>query len=134
MERTTALEFKRLFEEERSKLVYSKGLEIDAFLLNRDDLADETDLATTELETAMRMRLRNRETLFLKKIDEALERIAAGTFGECEGCGEGIEPRRLHVRPTTTMCLNCKEDSEHRELLHIDGHRHKSLGRKLRLA
>jgi DnaK suppressor protein len=82
----------------------------------------------------MRMRLRNREALFLRKIDEALRRIADGSFGECEECGDDIELKRLEARPTATMCVACKEEAERREHVHIDGHRPKSLGAKLRLA
>jgi DnaK suppressor protein len=134
MERAIALKFKALFEAERSKLVYSNGIQIDPFLLAKDDMLDEVDMTSSELETSMRMRLRNREALFLKKIEEALTRIAEGRFGDCEECGEAIEVRRLEARPTTTMCVGCKESSERIELLHIDGHRHKSLGRRLRLA
>jgi DnaK suppressor protein len=134
MERATALKFKSLFETERQKLLYSNRIQIEGFDLNKDDMLDEVDMTSSELETSMRMRLRNREALFLKKIDEALDRIASGTFGDCETCGEEIETKRLEARPTTTMCVGCKEESERRELLHIDGHKPKSLGRRLRLA
>ena len=47
----------------------------------------------------MRMRLRSREALLLKKIDEALERIEEGAFGDCESCGDEIELKRLDARP-----------------------------------
>jgi len=104
------------------------------FHLQREDMLDEVDMTSSELETSMRMRLRNREALFLKKIDESLTRINDGTFGLCESCSEDIDVKRLLARPTTTMCVNCKEQSERREQLHIDGHRSKSLGNKLRLA
>jgi DnaK suppressor protein len=125
--------FKTLFEAERNKLVFSTNFASEDFHLQKDDLLDDTDLTSCELETSMRLRLRNRETLFLKKIDEALARIANGTFGQCESCEEGIELKRLEARPTTTLCLGCKEEDERREEIHIDGHRSKSLG-KLRLA
>ena len=134
MERAVALKFKGLFEEQRKQLIYSQGMKIEEFSLAKDDMLDEADLSSSELEQSMRMRLRNREALFLKKIDEALARLSDGTFGECEKCEDEIEVRRLEARPTTTMCVNCKEDSERREHLHIDGHRNKSLGQKLRLA
>ncbi len=128
------LKFKGMFEEQRRNVLFNNSLISEDFQLTRDDMLDEADMTTTETETAMRMRLRNRETLFLKKVDEAIKRINEGCFGECESCGDDIESKRLEARPTTTMCVSCKEESEHRELLHIDGHRHKSLGVKLRLA
>jgi DnaK suppressor protein len=128
------VKFKALFEEQKRNLVYTHGILNEDFDLKRDDMLDETDMTSVENETNMRIRLRNREALFIKKIDEALERIKAGSFGECESCSEEIETKRLEARPTTTLCVLCKEDQERRETLHIDGHRHKSIGARLRLA
>lgn len=127
--------FKSLFEEQKRNLVYTHSVVNEDFQLKQDDLLDEVDMTSSELETSMRMRLRNREALFLKKIDEALQRIAEGVFGECMGCGEDIDVKRLEARPTATHCVHCKEEQERVERLHIDGHRHKSLGSaRLRLA
>ncbi len=128
------MKFRALFEEQKSNIVFNRGLIDQDLSVNIDDLADEADVTSSELEASMRMRLKNRETLYLKKIDEALKRIVEGSFGECEACSEEIETRRLEARPTTTFCLACKEEQERRESLHIDGHRHKSLGRGLKLA
>jgi DnaK suppressor protein len=74
------------------------------------------------------MRLLNRETLYIKKLDEALRRIEEGTFGECDDCGEDIEIRRLEARPTATLCVSCKEEQERKEILTAVGREHKSLG------
>lgn len=126
--------FKSMFEEERKKLVYSRSIIDETLGMAREDMADESDLTAQELEKSMRTRLRSREALYLKKINEALRRIYDGDFGVCEECGGDIEIRRLEARPTATMCVSCKEDQEHQEQLHIDGHKSKSLGKKLRLA
>ncbi len=134
MERENLMKFKAIFEEQRRNLIYTRTVLNEDFHLQRDDMLDEVDMTSTELETNMRMRLRNREAIFSAKIDEALRRIEDGTFGQCDTCGEEIELRRLEARPTTTCCVACKEEQERAELLHIDGHRHKSLGSKLRLA
>ncbi len=134
MKPETLMHFRSLFEEQKKNIIFSQGLIDQNLMVNPDDLADEADVTSSELEASMRMRLRNRETLYLKKIDEALRRIAEGSFGECTACSEEIESRRLEARPTTTLCLHCKEEQERRETLHIDGHRHKSLGRGLKLA
>ncbi len=134
MNKELTLRFKCLFEEQRRNLIYSGRVVNEDFNLNPDDLLDEADITSSELETSMRMRLRNREALFLKKIDEALRRISNGTFGECEQCGEDIDVRRLEARPTATLCVHCKEDQERHEHVHIDGHKPKSLGTRIRLA
>ena len=134
MNRETTIKFKNLFEEQRRSLLYTHGVMNEEFILHKDDMLDEADMTSSELEQSMRMRLRNREALFLKKLDESLKRIADGTFGCCDACGDDIELKRLEARPTSTMCIGCKEESERLEHVHIDGHRPKSLGRKLRLA
>jgi DnaK suppressor protein len=134
MDSITLAKFKNLFEEQKMRLVNSFGMASESFSLSQDEMYDEVDLSTHELENSMRMRLKNREALYLKKINEAIRRISEGCFGECEECGDDIELRRLEVRPTATLCLNCKEEEERREQVHIDGHMHKSVGTKLRLA
>ncbi len=35
----------------------------------------------------------------------ALERVAAGSYGRCEVCGQAIPAARLEVRPATTRCV-----------------------------
>jgi len=132
MNRERMMQFKTLFEEQRKSLIFNQAVLDESFNLKTEDLLDETDLASSAHEQGMRMRLRNRETLYLKKIDEALRRITEGTFGECESCEEQIEEKRLQVRPTTTHCLSCKEDAERVESAHIDGRKSKSLGTRMR--
>ena len=45
-------------------------------------------------------------------IEAALDRIDAGEYGECQGCGEEIEPRRLCAQPEAPMCLECQSRRE----------------------
>lgn len=49
----------------------------------------------------------------LKEIDEADERIARGTYGICEVCGEPIDPRRLRAVPLTRMCSTDAKTAAH---------------------
>jgi DnaK suppressor protein len=121
--------FKRIFEKQRDDIaVKGGGIIREDFLINPDDRFDEIDQAATDIDKEMRMRLCNRETLYLKKVDEALRRIEEGTFGECAECGEDIEFRRLEARPTATLCVSCKEEQERKEGLTAAGRQHKSLG------
>lgn len=125
--------FKTLFEEQKREILERAQKAPAEFNISTDDMSDEVDLTSAELQNSMQMRLRSREALLLKKIDEALGKIHAGTFGECESCGDDIGQKRLEARPTASLCIQCKEEEERREHMHIDGHRHKSLGTKLRL-
>ncbi|MEW5874523.1 MAG: TraR/DksA C4-type zinc finger protein [Candidatus Zixiibacteriota bacterium] len=49
---------------------------------------------------------------FLYHIDEALRRIADGTYGKCVSCGEDISPARLEAVPHARFCIKCKEKDE----------------------
>jgi DnaK suppressor protein len=43
----------------------------------------------------------------IAEIDAALERIAAGSYGICTGCGTAIPLPRLEVRPFAATCVGC---------------------------
>ncbi len=120
--------FRKVFENQRNAILFNDRVVREDFSVCADDRYDELDQATTDIEQSMRMRLRNREVLYIKKVNEALERIEEGTFGECEECGEDIELRRLEARPTATLCVGCKEEAERKEVLTAAGRLHKSLG------
>lgn len=79
---------------------------------------DPTDRAALESDRNLTLRIRDRERKLRLKIEEALARIEAGTFGICEVCEEEISDSRLTARPVTTLCINCKEDQEVNEEKH----------------
>ncbi len=39
----------------------------------------------------------------------ALERLADGSYGICENCGNPIAAARLEARPEATLCINCAD-------------------------
>jgi DnaK suppressor protein len=79
------------------------------------DLADPNDRATREADRSHALRLRDRDRKLISKVEEALARIEAGTFGRCESCGGAISAARLRARPVTTLCIDCKREAEQRE-------------------
>lgn len=80
--------------------------------INFPDMGDQ---ATAEADRDFMLRLRDRERMLLKKIDEAIERIDIGSYGICEGCGNEIGFKRLEARPVTTYCIDCKTRQEEEE-------------------
>jgi phosphoserine phosphatase RsbU/P len=52
----------------------------------------------------------------LRQVDEALERVSAGTFGRCETCGDRIESERLEADPLTRFCIDHLTPPEARAL------------------
>jgi len=74
--------------------------------------SDPSDRATQEEEQAIELRARDRERKLLKKIDEALGRIKAGTYGYCEDTGEPIGIARLLARPVATLTVEAQDKRE----------------------
>ncbi|PKL49881.1 MAG: RNA polymerase-binding protein DksA [Nitrospira bacterium HGW-Nitrospira-1] len=78
---------------------------------------DPGDQASAETDRNFILRLMGREQRLLKKIEQAIERFEAGTFGICENCGNEISIKRIEARPVTTMCIDCKTLQEEEEKL-----------------
>lgn len=76
---------------------------------------DSLDEVTEEALYSTQLRLHDRETFLLSKIDEALERLEQGIIDECDECGGSIGFQRLMARPVTTLCIECKSDREQNE-------------------
>ncbi|MBT3983084.1 MAG: hypothetical protein HOE90_17140 [Bacteriovoracaceae bacterium] len=105
----------------------------DDFNLNEEDRSDEVDQANADVSNSERLRLRNRELFYSKKIGSALDRMSRGEYGDCEECGETIRFERLKARPTAELCINCKEESERDESSSYIGRQSKSLGKAINL-
>jgi RNA polymerase-binding protein DksA len=43
----------------------------------------------------------------LAQIDAAMARLADGSYGRCERCGQPIGAARLAARPVATTCVSC---------------------------
>jgi DnaK suppressor protein len=43
----------------------------------------------------------------IEALQEALVRVREGTYGRCERCGGQIDPERLEILPTTSLCAAC---------------------------
>jgi len=81
---------------------------------------DPTDQASMETDRNFDLRIKDRERKLIKKINQAIERISAGEFGECDSCGGDISIKRLQARPVTTQCIECKTAQELEERTRLD--------------
>lgn len=66
----------------------------------------------TEMASALLSRLEGREKHELDEIDAAQARLAAGTYGACEGCRRPIPLTRLRAVPTARHCVACQRREE----------------------
>jgi DnaK suppressor protein len=101
-------EQRRLVKKSENALSYAMNHERN---IGRDSIDEsmEEEIFSTE------MRLHDREKFLLGKINKQLARLDGDEIDVCEDCGEKISFRRLLARPVTTLCIDCKEQSEREE-------------------
>lgn len=73
---------------------------------------DILDQASTSYSKEFLMSLGDSDRRLLKEVDSALGKLEAGTYGECEKCGEPIAEKRLLSVPFTRYCVNCQAEKE----------------------
>jgi len=105
--------FAKLLKGEKQKILLSARQAVAGEnVSSHEGLMDDIDQASSELESAMNFRFRDRERNLLKKIEKSLHKISEGTFGICETCEEPISLSRLNARPVAELCIACKEEAE----------------------
>lgn len=67
------------------------------------------DIGSDNFEQEFALGLMDSERKILVKINEALGRIGAGTYGICEGTGEPIPKTRLQAKPWARYCIEYAE-------------------------
>lgn len=53
-----------------------------------------------------------RRDAMLRKISAALQRIDDDRYGFCQSCDNPINPKRLEIDPTSTLCIDCASRAE----------------------
>lgn len=84
-------------EDQQQRLESAKDIGDQALM----DLEREVDISLMEM--------RNRKR---QMIDEAMTRLAEGTYGICAECGVDISEKRLAVVPFAKLCVECQARTE----------------------
>lgn len=114
-------QFRNHLDDKRARLIEAAKQTIEnEMVVPQDERFDEVDQASTEYMQAFSFRLRGRERYLLKKIDLAIKKLEAGTFGICEECEEPISIKRLEARPEAPLCIQCKEAQEREEQVYAE--------------
>ena len=101
-------EEKSKLEKDLGKIAKPTGIEGD-YETKFDEIGtDREDNATEVEEYADNLSVENSLEGQLKDVDEALERMANGTYGICDNCKEEIDIERLKVYPAAKACIKCK--------------------------
>lgn len=113
MKKTDVEKLKGMLEQQLRILQADAG-NLNA-VTNSAALADVNDQASLESERSFELRIKDRERKLIGKVQDALRKMADGSYGTCESCGEAISVKRLQARPVTTYCINCKAEQEAEE-------------------
>ena len=104
--------FQKLLTKWRSDLLSQADGTVSILTDPYENLADATDRAAFEADRSFLLRIRDRESKLINKINEALDRIDDKTYGVCDTCDNKISIKRLKARPVTTLCIECKTRQE----------------------
>jgi DnaK suppressor protein len=87
--------------------------------LQRDRLTDsagddQADTGSKTFEREQEISLAHSIMERSAQVERALERLAEGSYGWCERCGNAIPVERLAAFPSATLCVTCKQLEERR--------------------
>ena len=75
-------------------------------------MEETDDWAVADLETALDVAEVSRDVGELRDVEQALARVADGTYGDCVECGAHIPHGRLAANPSAARCIACQERLE----------------------
>lgn len=102
-------EFRKVLKKKLTEVGSSNGnrealaIETTSDELDRVQNANDRDYAMGNLE---------RNSSRLGEVRAALRRMAAGTFGICDGCEANINLKRLAAVPWASYCIVCQEAAD----------------------
>ncbi|MCB9831665.1 MAG: TraR/DksA family transcriptional regulator [Planctomycetes bacterium] len=103
--------FKKLLLERRAKLSGTLISMADEALKPHGgghDADEIADMGSDQFEQELTLGLMESERQEVNLIDEALDRIEDGSFGECLGCEATIPTPRLMAIPSARYCIACQ--------------------------
>jgi RNA polymerase-binding protein DksA len=95
----------------RSETAQESGEDRSAYSLHM------ADRGTDAMEREKNLLFAQRDGDYLDYLDDALQRVEAGSYGQCRSCGGLIGRARLEAVPTATRCISCKSKNDSEKLL-----------------
>ena len=108
IDKRTLARFKKILLKEREDIIGEvKQIHESSKEMGQDGIQDIGDEAANIYNKQILLSLSENERVRLQEVDEALDRIANGTYGTCEECGGPISLKQLEVRPVAKYCVPC---------------------------
>lgn len=102
--------------EKRDQLIHGMRRELaDYRARSEHKSSDEADMATDAYDEDLSFEITATSEKELEQIENALDRIADGSYGRCEHCDTVISPSRLRILPFAAACKVCMREKESME-------------------
>ena len=112
-------EIRKTLKAEQARLLQKVETRIEQDEGEREELnPDRSDLASDFIGRDRRFALRSIEVDMLEQVESALARLDDGSYGNCQECGDPIDPERLKALPYAPYCMSCQQK------LAAEGHHH----------
>ncbi len=99
--------------EQRQEIVNMYNQDVRAGQESTDEPTEDiVDRANNSYNRELMFSISDTERLMLLQVEDALNRIEAGTYGRCTNCGNAINPLRLDAVPWARFCIDCQELAE----------------------
>ena len=102
-----AREIKEKLQAERELLI--QKLNGNDLSIDDSETPDPVDLAVRNYSKNVMLAVSENESRQLALIDEALQRVEEKEYGDCQNCGNPVNPKRLSAIPWARYCLACQE-------------------------
>lgn len=106
MDATRLTAARATLESERDRLRAELAVEIEG--PGQMTYGSQAAAATHVFEQQRDLALRERAQIHLVQVQEALDRLEAGSWGNCRRCGQPIAEARLEALPWAAFCISCQ--------------------------
>ena len=116
MESIEAVDVRRRLSTEYhrlTQLLSRNRTEVEA--IRTENTEDEGDLARISHNKDVLCNLQEADLTRMRLIENAIEALDRGQYGECARCGAEINGKRLLAMPWAAFCIGCQEETEAEE-------------------
>jgi RNA polymerase-binding transcription factor len=101
--------YREILMKRRQEILDNQKPLADSMIDTNTRQGDLADQANGNNEVHIHLKLKQTDAKILIAIEEALQRVEAGSYGVCRDCGDEIARVRLEAIPWTRVCIACKE-------------------------
>ena len=114
-------ELRSILEERRLEIIGEvqhkmRDVRAEGSAVTSQGVRDEAESSEAEIQDDIEFALLQMKAETLSKINEALDRLEVGTYGDCYECGNEVTESRLRALPFAVRCKDCEEAREVEEI------------------